>query len=146
MQNVIAENSSKPNARENATGLHGAPRPTSKIGVSSTRNHRFREWHWTFKIANLASKTCLLGAFRRQKCRLGVETSVGGAIHILALVLISTPNCTLCGTHTEYRDDTQFTKAQPHYHTVTTHIDSDIETRSAPRHSRTSTTHHYHLI
>ena len=58
---------------ENATGMHGAPWPTSKIGVSSTRNHHFHEWHQTFKIASLAPKTGLLDAFRRQKCRFGVE-------------------------------------------------------------------------
>ena len=40
---------------------------------AKTSNHRFRKCHRTFKIARLTPKTCLLVAFRRQKCRLGVE-------------------------------------------------------------------------
>ena len=73
MQKIVAETSSKQNALKNATSLHGDPQLTSKICVSSRRNHRFRECHRTFKIANLGPKTDLLSAFRRQKCRLGVE-------------------------------------------------------------------------
>ena len=43
-------------------------------------------------------------------------------------------------TRTLHRD-TQRAKAQPHYHTVATQLHIDIETRSAPRHSRTTHAH-----
>ena len=53
------------------------PPPTLKIGVSSTRNHRFHERHQTFKSSELDCKNVFLNTCWHLKCRLGIEDRKG---------------------------------------------------------------------